>query len=398
LAVTAVAWQEKTPGLLTPAYFRIDLLPFQLPFPTTILAPQLSMANIPCKSIFPMENNSISCCGYWYQGRSFPLPTDTWMGYWYNNTFIRAEEYDLAQYPNIPVVMWTNAGMQQPHFGTYPVFSLRGQYYYSLTEAQNAKETFDQLDYYSYTVSAPSMPTPPPNPYSPAAATYIAPAVDRFAPTAATYIAPAVDRFAPTAATYIAPAVDRVAPTAAPKKPAATRQCSLCKHPKINFLTLIGKICCSDCLFGRYMEGNMSIGEGAVVIEWTPKMVAEVHTYLMNVLSEEEKARMPKTIKTPPNMFVCVGKNDPVASNYPAQGHFSGMLNKCAEGGCSVTEHALCKPCANMLEHCPLCNSVVEYEELPSACPPDCDEHKPDFKIPCPKCKKVTPKTKPRGK
>lgn len=140
----------------------------------------------------------------------------------------------------------------------------------------------------------------------------------------------------------------------------------------------------------------MVIGEGALAIEWTSKMVADVHNYLMNVLSEEDKGRMPATIKLPPNTFICIGRNDPVVSNYPAQGHFSGLLNKCAEGGCPVTEHALCKSCADKLDHCPLCHSFVEFEELPSACPPDCDEHKPDFKTPCAKCKKVTPRRKVR--
>ena len=325
-----------------------------------------------------MEGDSIYCCGYTYQGRLFPLPADTWIGYWYNNNFYRADEYDLVQYPNIPVVMWTNAGMQQPPFGTYPHFMYKGQYFSTLTEAQSAK---DQYQNYMYTVSAASY-APPPDPFSPTAATY-SPG-SQFAPRAQT-----------VSGVYPAGVTSTVNAASPVRKPAVTRQCIFCKHAKSNFLTMIGKICCSDCLLSRYLNGNMTIGEGPLVIEWTAKMVAEVHTYLMNVLSEEDKAKMPQQIKNPPGSFVCVGRNEQVISNYPQQGHFSGTANQCAEGGCPNT-HLMCKTCADKLSQCPLCNSFVEYEDLPIACPPDCDSHKPDFKTPCPKCKKVTPRRKQR--
>ena len=100
-----------------------------------------------------MERNSFFCCGFTYQGQTFPLPADTWIGYWYNNTFVRADECDLVLYRTVPVVMWTDAGLQQQPFGTYPLFVLRGQYYDTLTEAQYAKEYYEELDNNSGTVS-----------------------------------------------------------------------------------------------------------------------------------------------------------------------------------------------------------------------------------------------------
>lgn len=322
-----------------------------------------------------MAENSVYCCGYVLANTRYQIPADCLLGYWYNNTFIRVDEWDLAQYPNILLVMWSQReGYKQMPYGTYPEFYYNGQYYYSLTEAQQAKARNDEYLQYLYTVQA----------------TYSAPqAPDAVLPNplAASHTVP--PRIEPSS-----PAAD--SPPRHMKVSTVMRTCVLCKALKPNFKSVLGKDCCSECLLERYLNDNFTVTVGGTSVEWSNRNVFEVHNYLMTVIPEAEKAKMPSVVKLPPRSFICVGKNKAECENYPPQGHFAGLDNMCKEDGCPNTEHQLCKTCADLLTACPLCNSFVKYEELPLGCPPDCKNHSPNFEHPCPTCNKTTPRRKNR--
>ena len=87
-----------------------------------------------------MEVSSIYCCGYNVNDQFHPLPTNCSLGYWYNDSFIPADDWDGSQDSTIPVVLWTQKlGWKQLPVGAYAVFYYRNQYFPSLTTAEEEK-------------------------------------------------------------------------------------------------------------------------------------------------------------------------------------------------------------------------------------------------------------------
>lgn len=304
-----------------------------------------------------MSSQPYYCSGYMQDNQFHPLLPNTYLGYMYQNQFIRADEWDPPQALNM--CLWNAVdGYRLLAPGTYPVFYFNQQYYYSLTAVQNAC----------------FVPLPPTSPSLPS--------TSQFPPSQPIDPPPA----------FVA--TSRSIPSL--RSSAMCRTCTLCKYQKSSVTTLAGKIYCADCVLDRYVNDRLWFEEGIVRKEWTPEMIFEVHEYLSSVVSEENRWKMPAAVKYPCETVVCIGERKEVKSNYPPFGHFIGLNSLCKEGGCPDSTHILCRKCAAGLTVCPLCNSFIEYEELPAGCPEDCQQHCHSFTKPCLKCGKVTPRTKQR--
>lgn len=289
---------------------------------------------------------------YYAENNYYQIPQDVHFGHYCAGQFYSHEvNYDFSQ-QGVPV-LWSQAmGYQQLPYGTIFLFYFNQQWFRTKNEALEAVNQYLMLTMSAYQVPA----SPPVNP----------------------------------ALSQPAEAV-----VAQPQKAAAKKNCTGCQTPNSEFLIILGKCLCIDCLFTRYTEDKFvcDVKNSKDPKEWTAKIIAEVHNFLNSHLVEEKKSALPASIKLPPNSFICVGRDEAVFPGHPASGHIAGNPSKCMEDACP--NHEYCKGCALKTSTCRFCNSFIAYEDFPP-CPSNCATHQHSFTVPCPTCHAITPRTKGR--